>query len=80
MIETMLGFRHKFLPCIAVALLSPAMALRAELNIPANLTALGVKAEDLDMLTEMALEDPSCGGNPVVMTQENTRALFGACM
>jgi alcohol dehydrogenase class IV len=56
------------------------MALRAELNIPANLTALGVKAEDLDMLTDMALEDPSCGGNPVVMTKENTRALFGACM
>ncbi len=35
---------------------------------------------DLDMLTEMALEDPSCGGNPVEMTRENTRALFEACM
>lgn len=56
------------------------MALRAELSIPANLTALGVKAGDLDMLTDMALEDPSCGGNPVVMTQANTRALFDACM
>ena len=56
------------------------MALRAELGIPANLTAMGVKREDLDMLTEMALEDPSCGGNPVVMTQANTRALFDACM
>ena len=56
------------------------MALRAKLGIPANLTALGVKAADLDMLTDMALEDPSCGGNPVVMTRENTRALFGACM
>ncbi len=56
------------------------MALRAELGIPANLTAMGVKREDLDMLTEMALEDPSCGGNPVVMTRENTRALFDACM
>jgi alcohol dehydrogenase class IV len=32
------------------------------------------------MLTEMALEDPSCGGNPVAMTAENTRALFEACM
>ncbi len=56
------------------------MDLRAKLNIPANLTALGVKAEDLDMLTDMALEDPSCGGNPVAMTRENTRALFDACM
>lgn len=56
------------------------VALRKELNIPETLTAMGVKAEDLDMLTEMALEDPSCGGNPIAMTRENTRALFDACM
>ena len=56
------------------------VTLRATLSIPENLTALGVKAEDLDMLTDMALEDPSCGGNPVAMTRENTRALFDACM
>ena len=56
------------------------MDLRATLAIPANLTAMGVKPEDLDMLTDMALEDPSCGGNPITMTRENTRALFDACM
>ena len=56
------------------------MELRATLNIPANLTAMGVKREDLAMLTEMALEDPSCGGNPIEMTAENTRALFEACL
>ncbi len=56
------------------------VALREALNIPENLTAMGVREEDLDMLTEMALEDPSCGGNPITMTQENTRALFAACM
>lgn len=56
------------------------MDLRAKLNIPANLTAMGVEAARLDELTEMALEDPSCGGNPVEMTQANTRALFAACM
>lgn len=56
------------------------MDLRATLNIPANLTALGVTNPDLDTLTEMALEDPSCGGNPVEMTRENTRALFEACL
>ena len=56
------------------------MALRAELNIPAGLAAMGVDPARLDELTEMALEDPSCGGNPVEMTRENTRALFGACM
>ncbi|MEO6298840.1 MAG: iron-containing alcohol dehydrogenase, partial [Paracoccaceae bacterium] len=56
------------------------MKLRALLNIPANLTAMGIKPEDLDMLTDMALEDPSCGGNPREMTRENTRALFATCM
>jgi alcohol dehydrogenase class IV len=56
------------------------MELRAVLNIPATLTALGVTNPDLDMLTDMALEDPSCGGNPVAMTKQNTRALFAACM
>ena len=56
------------------------MELRAALSIPANLSAMGVQFADLDMLTDMALEDPSCGGNPVLMTRENTRALFDACM
>ena len=56
------------------------MDLRSELMIPASLAALGVEAARLDELTEMALEDPSCGGNPVEMTRENTRALFDACM
>lgn len=56
------------------------MDLRAELAIPASLAAMGVEAARLDELTEMALEDPSCDGNPVKMTQENTRALFEACL
>ncbi len=56
------------------------MELRSEFGIPANLSAMGVEAARLDELTEMALEDPSCGGNPVEMTRENTRALFEACM
>ena len=56
------------------------MDLRAAFSIPANLTEMGVEASRLDELTEMALEDPSCGGNPVKMTRENTRALFEACM
>ena len=56
------------------------MELRTDLGIPANLTAMGVEAARLDEMTEMALEDPSCGGNPVEMTRENTRALYEACM
>jgi alcohol dehydrogenase class IV len=54
--------------------------LRTTLNIPENLTKLGVKDPDLDMLTKMALEDPTAGSNPVKMTKKNTRALFEACL
>ncbi len=60
--------------------LAHVRALNAALGIPEGLAALGVKAEDLDALTEAALADPSCGGNPVEMTPENTRALFEAAM
>ncbi len=56
------------------------MALRSELAIPEGLRALGVGDDRLDELTEMALKDPSTGGNPVEMTRENTRALFEACL
>ena len=55
------------------------MDLREELHIPANLTKLGIQSPDLDLLTEMALEDPSCGGNPVKMTRKNTKALYESC-
>jgi alcohol dehydrogenase class IV len=56
------------------------MELRSALSIPASLSALGVEAGRLDELTAMALDDPSCGGNPVPMTAANTRALFEACL
>ncbi len=54
--------------------------LNSALNIPANLTELGVTNPDLDKLTLMALEDPSCGGNPVEMTRQNTRVLYERCL
>jgi alcohol dehydrogenase class IV len=55
------------------------VALRDELGIPSDLTGLGVVAPDLDRLTELALQDPSVGGNPVAMSFDNTRVLIGAC-
>ena len=56
------------------------LRLRSELAIPASLSALGVTGDRLDELTEMALQDPSCGGNPIEMTRENTRALYQDCL
>ncbi len=54
--------------------------LNDSLGIPKNLTEMGVEASRIDELTEMALKDPSTGGNPVEMTFDNTKALFEACM
>ncbi|SMC35301.1 4-hydroxybutyrate dehydrogenase/hypothetical protein [Fulvimarina manganoxydans] len=46
------------------------------LGVPKTLTELGVSNPDIDALTRSALADPSCGGNPITMTEENTRALI----
>ncbi len=54
--------------------------LNASLDIPANLTELGVKDPDMDWLVEQALKDPSVGGNPTPMDADNTRRLFEACL
>ncbi len=48
--------------------------------IPKTLTALGVENPDIDALTEAALRDPSCGGNPVELTRENVKRLFEALL
>lgn len=49
------------------------------LGIPETLTALGVTDPDVDSLVASAIQDPSCGGNPVAMTTENTRTLLLSC-
>lgn len=53
--------------------------LRVRLNIPQTLGELGVADDRIDDMVAMALEDPSAGGNPVVMTADNTKALLKAC-
>ncbi len=55
------------------------LQLRAELNVPENLTAMGIPQDRLDELAAAALEDPSTGGNPVKMTLESMRALLVDC-
>ena len=56
------------------------MELRSTLAVPENLRAMGVGEEKLDEMVAEALQDPSCGGNPVKLTPENMRALFEACL
>jgi len=52
----------------------------ASMNIPKTLTELGVKDPNIEELTAAALRDPSTGGNPIEMTEKNTRALFEEIM
>ncbi|MEQ8740157.1 MAG: iron-containing alcohol dehydrogenase, partial [Hoeflea sp.] len=54
--------------------------LRADLGVPDKLAELGVGRDRIDEMTAMALEDPSAGGNPVKLTEENTKALFEECI
>ena len=43
----------------------------ASLKIPENLSGLGVTNVDIKKLTEEALKDPSCGGNPIELNSQN---------
>ena len=49
--------------------------LNATLGIPQSLAAMGIAEPDIDRIVSGALIDPSRLGNPVEMTEENTRAL-----
>ncbi|MHA6345401.1 iron-containing alcohol dehydrogenase [Roseivivax sp. CAU 1761] len=44
--------------------------------IPERLSELGAARDRIDDLVAMALEDPSCGGNPVPLDAQNLHALF----
>jgi alcohol dehydrogenase class IV len=52
--------------------------LNDSLGIPLRLSELGVGDDRITELSAMALNDPSCGGNPVVLTQDNLENLFKA--
>ncbi|MBF7053670.1 iron-containing alcohol dehydrogenase [Halomonas sp. KAO] len=54
--------------------------LNDRLGIPRTLSEIGVTEDRIDELTRMALQDPSCGGNPIVLTQDNLEALFRRCL
>lgn len=52
--------------------------LNDSLGIPRKLSEMGVGDDRIDELAEMALRDPSCGGNPIKLTLQNIRALLCA--
>jgi alcohol dehydrogenase class IV len=50
--------------------------LNDSLAIPKSLADLGIENPDIDRIVAGALIDPSTGGNPIKMTEENTRKLI----
>ncbi len=58
------------------AIMDWVLALRKEIGIPHTLAELGVKETDLDILTPMAVADPSTGGNPRPVNSAEMREMF----
>ncbi|MBO6825762.1 MAG: iron-containing alcohol dehydrogenase [Sneathiella sp.] len=50
--------------------------LRAELNIPNDLGAIGIDDEKAELVGKMATEDPSSGGNPIQLSADEYTEVF----
>ncbi|WP_026617814.1 iron-containing alcohol dehydrogenase [Ensifer aridi] len=56
------------------------LRLREELGVPDKLSALGVGTDRIDEMAEMAIVDPTAGGNPIELTLEAAKKLFAECI
>ena len=56
------------------------LKLREELGVPDKLSALGVGTDRIDEMSEMAIVDPTAGGNPVELTLDAAKRLFRDCI
>ncbi len=62
------------------AVLDWTLALREEFKMPHKLGGLGVDDKKLDLLSQMAANDPTAGGNPVPVGVPELRGLFEAAL
>ncbi len=56
------------------------LQLREELGVPDKLAPLGVGTDRIDEMAEMAIVDPTAGGNPVELTLDAAKKLFAECI
>ncbi|MEI2384330.1 iron-containing alcohol dehydrogenase [Breoghania sp. JC706] len=56
------------------------MEMRESLGIPNTIAELGLDDAKADLIAEMAVVDPTAGGNPVELTKEGARAIFDAAL
>jgi alcohol dehydrogenase len=56
------------------------LALRKEIGIPNALKDIGIDTKRLDEVAAMAVKDPSAGGNPILFTEKQYKALARKCV
>jgi alcohol dehydrogenase len=56
------------------------LALRKEIGIPNALKDIGIDTKRLDEVAAMAVKDPSAGGNPILFTEKQYKALAKKCV
>ena len=60
--------------------LKAVLALRKQTGVPHDLTGLKVDGSKVETITEMAIVDPTAGGNPIPLTKQGARTLFDAAL
>ncbi|MEQ9811743.1 MAG: iron-containing alcohol dehydrogenase [Azospirillaceae bacterium] len=60
--------------------MAAVLALRQRVGVPHTLAGLGVGVENRQLIAEMAVVDPTAGGNPVPLTVDAALGLFDAAM
>jgi alcohol dehydrogenase class IV len=60
--------------------LQAVLALRQQTGVPHDLGGLGVDGSRVETIVEMAVVDPTAGGNPIPLTKEGSRKLFDAAL
>jgi alcohol dehydrogenase len=60
--------------------LAAVLDLRKQTGIPHDLGRLGVDDSRAETIAEMAIVDPTAGGNPVPLTKGGSRKLFDAAL
>jgi alcohol dehydrogenase len=56
------------------------LALRKEVGIPHKLADIGIDTKRLDEIAAMAIKDPSAGGNPILFSEKQYKALAKKCV
>ena len=58
------------------AYLDAVLALRRDVGVPHTLKAFGVTLDRIDLMADMAIVDPTAGGNPIPLTKEVALRLY----